>query len=85
MSSSKVSWQEQKEAQAKERKRRNDLKKTEARIAELEDRSAEIDHLMTLEEVYTNSVKCQELAKEKTEIETELESLYETWVELGTG
>ena len=40
---------------------------------------------MTLEEVYTNSVKCQELAKEKTEIETELESLYETWVELGTG
>lgn len=85
MSSSKVSWQEQKEAQAKERKRRNDLKKTEARIAELEDRITEIDHLMTLEEVYTNSVKCQELAKEKTEIETELESLYETWVELGTG
>lgn len=85
ISNSKLSWQEQKEAQAKERKRRNDLKKTEARIAELEDRSAEIDHLMTLEEVYTNSVKCQELANEKAEIETELESLYDTWVELGTG
>ena len=81
-SDSKLSWQEQKEAQAKERKRANEFKKTEERIGVLEDRSAEIDILMSQEEVYTNSVKCQELAKERAEIDTELETLYEKWEEL---
>lgn len=76
---SKLSWQEQKEAQAKERKRLNDLKKTEETIAILEERSAEIDELMTQEEIYTNSVKCQELAHEKTNINNQLEDLYEKW------
>ncbi len=77
--SSRLSWQEQKEAQAKERKRLNDLKKTEERIAVLEQRSTEIDEAMTREEIYTSSVKCQELSKEKANIEAELETLYETW------
>lgn len=82
VSESKLSWQEQKEAQAKLRKIQNEYKKTENRISELEDRAAEIDNLMTLEEVYTNSVKCQELAKEKSGIESELETLFEKWEEL---
>lgn len=81
-SGSKLNWQEQKEAQARERKRQNTLKKTEERITALEERNNEIDEMMTLEEVYTNSVKCQELAAEKADIETELEALYETWEEL---
>lgn len=81
-SESKLSWQEQKEAQARERKRQNDLKKTEDTIAELEDRSAKIDELMTQEEIYTNSVKCQELAHEKADINEKLEKLYEKWEEL---
>ncbi len=37
---------------------------------------------MMQEEVYTNSVKCQELAKEKAGNEAELEELYEKWEEL---
>ena len=37
---------------------------------------------MTHEDVYSNSMRCQELAKEKQENETELETLYETWEEL---
>ncbi|MGN1167639.1 MAG: ABC-F family ATP-binding cassette domain-containing protein [Lachnospiraceae bacterium] len=78
-SESKLSWQEQKEAQAKERKRINDLKKTEETIAKLEERNAKIDELMTQEEIYTNSVKCQELAHEKTDINNQLEELYEKW------
>ena len=82
VSESKLSWQEQKEAQAKERKRQNDLKKTEERISSLEGRDAEIDTLMTQEEVYTNSVHCQELAAEKASIQTELEELYIKWEEL---
>lgn len=76
---SKLSWQEQKEQQAKERKRKNDLKKTEDEISRLEDRNAQIDHEMTLEEVYSNSVKCQELAEEHAANEKRLEELYEMW------
>ena len=82
VSEGKLSWQEQKELQAKERKRQNELKKTEERIAALEDRNTEIDELMTHEDVYSNSVKCQELALEKAENTKELESLYELWGEL---
>ncbi len=81
-SEGKLSWQEQKEAQAKERKRQNDLKKTEERITALEERDGEIDALMTQEEIFTNSVKCQELAIEKSQIAEELEKLYELWEEL---
>ena len=75
----KLSWQEQKEQQAKERKRKNDLKKTEEEISRLEERNAAIDQELTLEEVYSNSVKCQELATERTENEARLEELYEMW------
>lgn len=78
----KLSWQEQKEAQARERKRKNDLKKTEERIAVLETRNQEIDELMTQEDIYSNSVKCQELAIEKSSNEEELETLYEQWADL---
>lgn len=81
-SSGRLSWQEQKEQQAKERKRLNDLKKTEDRINLLEERNSEIDDLMTQEDVYSNSVKCQELAIEKNKNEEELEVLYEKWEEL---
>ena len=79
VSASKLSWQEQKELQAKERKRQNELKKTEERISVLEDRDREIDDLMVQEEIFTNSVKCQELAKEKIQIAEELETLYKNW------
>ena len=79
VSASKLSWQEQKELQAKERKRQNELKKTEDRISVLEDRDREIDELMVQEEIFTNSVKCQELAKEKVQIAEELETLYKNW------
>ncbi len=78
-SETKLDWKAQKEAQAKERKRMNDLKKTEERIANLEERDGEIDELMTQEDVYTNSMKCRELSEEKEKIAAELESLYELW------
>ena len=81
-SETKLDWQAQKEEQARLRKRQNDFKKTEDRISLLEERDAEIDTLMTQEEVYTNSVRCQELSKEKASILDELEELYEKWEEL---
>lgn len=81
-SQGKQDWKAMKEEQARQRKRQNDLKKTEDRIAVLEDRNSEIDELMTNEDVYTNSVRCQELAKEKQTNEEELEELYLKWEEL---
>ena len=82
LSDSKLSWKEQKEQQAKERKRKNELKKTEEEIAKLEEENQEIDVQMTLEEVYSNSVKCQELSSKRAENELRLEELYEKWEEL---
>ena len=75
----KLDWKAQKEAQAQERKRQNDLKKVEARIAELEARDKEIDTEMEDPAVFTSMFKCQELSKEKDAILTELEELYEQW------
>ncbi len=84
VSESKLSWQEQKEAKARERKRQNDLKKTEDHITSLEERNGQIDDLMTMEEVYTNSMRCQELAREKADIAAKLEELYEKWEALAS-
>ena len=81
-SDSKLSWQEQKEQQARERKRKNELKKTEEEIAKLEDRNTEIDEELTKEEVYSNSIECQKLSTERAANEARLEELYELWEEL---
>ena len=78
----KLTWQQQKDEQARIRKRQNELKKTEDRIHVLEVRDKEIDELMMQEEVFTNVAKCVELNKEKTAINEELEQLYEHWEEL---
>lgn len=75
----KLDWKAQKEAQAQERKRQNDLKKIETKIAELETRDKEIDIEMENPEVFTNVAKCQALTKEKDAILTELEELFEQW------
>ena len=79
---SKLSWQEQKAIQASERKRKNELEKTEHQISILENRNTEIDHLLTLEEVYANSVRCQELVKEQQNNNLTLAQLYEKWEKL---
>ena len=78
----KTSWQEQKEEQARLRKKENELKKTEKRIEELETRDSEIDEEMSKPEVATNVAECVKLSKEKAEIAAELEELYEKWEEL---
>ncbi len=75
----KLDWKQQKEEQARQRKRENDFKKTEAEIFELENRDAEIDTLLTQEEIYTNVAECMKLHKEKEAIAERLEILYEQW------
>ena len=78
-SETKLSWQQQKENQARQRKLENDLKKTEESIARLEERDKEIDSFMEQEEVFTDVARCTELSREKAELSEKLETLYETW------
>ena len=78
-SAGKLDWKQQKEEQARQRKRENDFKKTEAEIFDLEARDGEIDQLLTQESVYTNVAECMKLHKEKEAIAARLEILYEQW------
>ena len=78
----KVDWNAQKEEQARQRKRQNDLKKVEDEIHRLETRDGEIDGLLCDESVFSDVAKLMELNKEKEEIAGKLETLYEKWEEL---
>jgi ATP-binding cassette subfamily F protein 3 len=78
----KQDWKAQKEEQAKLRKKQNDLKKCEDRIAQLEKRSNEIDAEMSDPAVGTQVARLQELTKELEGINAELERLYAEWEDL---
>lgn len=78
-SEGKLTWQQQKEEQARKRKQENELKKVEKRIEELETRDKEIDDTLILPDVCTNVGRCAELSREKDKIQQELEDLYEKW------
>ena len=78
----KLDWKAQKEEQARLRKKENDLKKCEEKIAELESRISEIDTEMSDPAIGTQVAKLQELSKEQTACQEQLEKLYEQWEEL---
>ena len=74
-----LDWKEQKARQAEERKRANDLKKVEDRISEIEDRISQIDEKMAEPDIATDPGKLNELSKERTTLENELDELMEKW------
>lgn len=78
-SAEKLDWKLQKELQAKQRKKENDLKKCEDRIEVLEEKNQALDEEMAKPENAINVAKLQEIAKEKVAIEVELEALYAEW------
>ena len=78
----KLDWKAQKEEQARLRKKENNLKKCEEKIAELEARISEIDTEMSDPTIGTQVAKLQELSKEQTSCQEQLEKLYEQWEEL---
>ncbi|MBP5304635.1 MAG: ABC-F family ATP-binding cassette domain-containing protein [Lachnospiraceae bacterium] len=77
--SGKDDWKSQKEEQARLRKNANDLKKVENEIDLLEKRQAEIDELLTKEDIYTDVGELVKLNKEKEEIDEKLIVLMEKW------
>ena len=78
----KQDWKAQKEEQARQRKRENDLKKCEERIAVLEARKNEIEAEMSDPSVGTQVLRLQDLAREMEGIDAELEERYEEWESL---
>lgn len=82
VSETKLDWRAQKEAQAKQRKQENDLRKCEEAISSLEKNLAEIDAKMSLPEIATDVARLQELVKNQEEINAQLALLYDQWESL---
>ncbi len=78
----KLDWRQQKEEQAKRRKRENDLKKTEAEIEAVEQRISELTEAFSDQEIATDADKLSELQKEYEQQKKRQEELYEVWEKL---
>ena len=82
VSETKLSWEEQKKAEAKKRKRQNEINKIEKEIEELETKISKIDEQYLDPEISKNSAKLNELAKERETLENRLMECMDTWEEL---
>ena len=81
-SETKLDWKQQKEEQARLRKRQNDLKRVEDAIQKAEARDEELNALLMDETIYSSPSKLMELNKEKAELEERLTELMSQWEEL---
>ncbi len=81
-SGGKLDWKQQKEEQARKRKRENDLKKTENEIEAAETRLSQVEEAFQDPKNATNSALLGELQQEYDAIKQNLEQLYEAWEEL---
>lgn len=78
-SDAKLDWKEQKEREAKRRKIENSYHKTEEEIHTIEQKLSHIDDTMSLPEYATDVGKLTELAREKEQLEHELECAMDAW------
>lgn len=78
-SAARLDWKAQKEKDAKERKRKNDLARLEAKIEALEKEDAEIDRMFEDSEIAGNPEKLTELSIRKDELARQIEAAYEEW------
>lgn len=81
-SENKLDWQQQKEEQARIRKRQNDLKKTEEEIDRLETEKTDIDTALADPENSSDHEKLLSLSRRREEIEERLLELMDLWAEL---
>ena len=70
---------EQREAEKKNRVKRQNIEKE---IETTESKIEELDMLLCQEEVYSNPERAKEVSQEKTNLENNLEALYEEWEQL---
>ena len=78
----KLSWQAQKEQQAKDRKLKNKIEKIEKEIEETDEKISKLDELLSTKEISTDYTKAQEIYKQKEDTQKYLDELYEQWEEL---
>lgn len=83
-SSSKLSYEQEKEAKKLERQRKRRIEEIETEISELEQQSAHINEQLCDPDVYQDHEKVQQLTKENEAIKEKLEKLLEEWETLHT-
>ena len=76
---SKISWQQSREEQNRLKKRKNEIKRTEERISLVEERLAAIDAEYSDPSIGSNTARLMELHNESSELQKELDELYEHW------
>lgn len=81
-SANKLDWKNQKEAQAQIRKKDNDLKKCEQKIATLESELNRIHQEMSDPAIGTQFSRLQELTEQQVNVQSQLDILYEEWEKL---
>lgn len=79
---SKASWQEEKVKHAQLKKIKNELKRTEERIANIEERIDKLDNMYADPAISSDTAKLMEIHTEKEELSKELDKLYDRWGEL---
>lgn len=82
LSKGQLSWQQQKEEQARKRKIENELKKVETEIEQLETRNRELDAILSDPSNGTKVALLQECSREHEENDARLLELMERWEEL---
>lgn len=81
-SDAKVSWKEQKALEAAKRKKENAIERVETKIAELEDKNAELDNALQDPSIGTDLARLTELSKEKDAVTRKLNAAYDEWESL---
>lgn len=75
----KQQYRKEKERSGEQKKLKNAVQELENKISDLEEEISELDHLMCLEEIYSDPVKSQEVIQQKIKAESDLEQAMQDW------
>lgn len=79
---SKLNWQEEKVKQAHQKKIKNEIKRTEERMALIEAEIEELDNMYADPAISSDTAKLMEIHTRKEALSKELDELYDKWGEL---
>lgn len=79
---SKLNWQEEKVKQAQQKKIKNEIKRTEERMALIEAEIEELDNMYADPAISSDTAKLMEIHTRKEALSKELDELYDKWGEL---
>lgn len=79
---SKLNWQEEKVKQAQQKKIKNEIKRTEERMALIEAEIEELDNMYADPAISSDTAKLMEIHTRKEALSKELDELYDKWEEL---